>query len=196
MEQLNLQQQQAEAVAAASTRIATVVVRQASQKPTILPSAPANSHPAPAVTSVKASLPSRQTTDESALMGSDDLAAGDGSFSAGFDGMVTAAACEGMTVMLQPTTEALLVDTTIPVTEVKELGSNDSILLLPSPLRSLKKSTESTDEWRHVKKASYITHYCCTHLQSCNPTYPSLYSPRHPKSKSCLISDAHIFLSK
>ena len=72
---------------------------------------------AAAAPAYKASIPSHQTIDESALMGSDDLAAGDGSFSGGFDGRVTATACEGMTV--QPSTEALLVDTTIPVTEVK-----------------------------------------------------------------------------
>ena len=129
MEQLNLQQQQAEAVAVASTRIATVVVRQASQKPTTQPSAPSSSHPAAAaaVSSGKANISSRQTTYESALMGSD------GCLNGGFDGRVAAAACEGMTVMLQPLpTEPLLVDTTIPVTEVKNLDPR--VLFFFSPV--------------------------------------------------------------
>ena len=153
MEQLNLQQQQAEAVAAASTRIATVVVRQASQKPTTQPSAPSSSHPA----AVKANVSPRQTTYESALMGSD------GCLNGGFDGRVTAAACEDMTVMLQPLpTEALLVDTTIPVTEVKNLDPTVLFFFSPQSSSEPKTRTKSTDEWPECEGILHISLLCST----------------------------------
>ena len=167
MEQLNLQQQQAEPVAAASTRIATVVVRQASQKPTTQPSAPSSSHPAAAV---KANISSRQTTYESALMGSD------GCLNGGFDGRVRAAACEGMTVMLQPLpTEALLVDTTIPVTEVKNLDPTVLFFFSPQSSSEPKTRTKSTDEWPECEGILHISLLCSSIVLYSYTSF--LYSP-------------------
>ena len=174
MEQLNLQQQQAEAVAVASTRIATVVVRQASQKHTTQPSAPSSNHPAAAATgssAVKAAnISSRQTTYESALMGSD------GCLNGGFDGRVRAAACEGMTVMLQPLpTEALLVDTTIPVTEVKNLDPTVLFFFSPQSSSEPKTRTKSTDEWPECEGILHISLLCSSIVLYSYTSF--LYSP-------------------